>query len=137
MILMVDDEKRWVSGYKDALEYSGYTCELIDNVDDFGIFIDDEDKLAAIDLVILDIMMAPRKRYSDEDTEDGMNTGNFVADDLKQRRPDIPIVVLTNKDRDISGERVAKLCDHYLLKKEIVPKALVDIISEMLGKDRR
>jgi DNA-binding NarL/FixJ family response regulator len=135
MILLIDDESRWISGYLDALKLSGYNCELICNVDELDAWLDNDENFNLVDLIILDIMMAPRNRYSEMNTEDGIKTGEFVFDEIINKNPQLPVIILTNKDSESNGRTAFKKCRHYLLKEETEPKSLVTIVNAMLRNE--
>lgn len=51
---------------------------------------------ARFDLVVLDIMMPPGEAYKEVNTLEGLRTGVFLGSTLRERYPNLPVVVLTN-----------------------------------------
>jgi hypothetical protein len=51
-------------------------------------------------------------------------------------RPDLPVLVLTNKDRADSTEEFLENCYEFLKKEEVLPGELVAIVKRVLGAER-
>lgn len=132
MILMIDDEERWVKGYREALELEGYKVELISRVDDLDNCLVAGNK-EKYQLIILDIMMASGKKYKDEDVDEGMKTGNFVLLDIQSVWPDIPVIILTNKRDQSIAKLVSKNCIGTYMKDATDSIKLVAVVNEILG----
>lgn len=133
MILFIDDEERWVKTYIEAIEMSGYQCNLITNVDGLTPLINGSNSLDGVTLIILDIMMPARNRYESVDTDEGMRTGELVLSDLNQIGPMIPIIILTNKDKSDDFDNHGYNYATYLQKQSTKPSELVDVIRETLS----
>lgn len=131
MILMIDDEERWVKGYREALELEGYKVELISRVDDLDNCLVAGNK-EKYQLIILDIMMASGKKYKDEDVDEGMKTGNFVLLDIQSVWPDIPVIILTNKRDQSIAKLVSKNCIGTYMKDATDSIKLVAVVNEIL-----
>lgn len=114
-ILCIEDEHFISELYARALRKEGY---------DVTIMLSGEDGLQAAltdhyDLILLDLMIP------------GI-TGFEVLDKIKAHQPAIhsKIVITTNLDQDDENrERVERLADGYIIKAEITPKQLVEIIK--------
>jgi DNA-binding NtrC family response regulator len=129
---MIDDEERWVKGYREALELEGYKVELISRVDDLDNCLVAGNK-EKYQLIILDIMMASGKKYKDEDVDEGMKTGNFVLLDIQSVWPDIPVIILTNKRDQSIAKLVSKNCIGTYMKDATDSIKLVAVVNEILG----
>ena len=118
-ILCVEDEHFISELYARSLRKAGY---------DVTIMLSGEDGLEAAltdhyDIILLDLMLP------------GM-TGFEVLDRLRgDQKPEGPaihskIIITTNLDQDDENrEKVEKLADGYLIKAEITPKQLVEIVN--------
>jgi CheY-like chemotaxis protein len=98
MILFLDDEQRKMDSHRLELEKAGYEVEYLNDVDRALLFF--EKNSAAIDLVILDIMMPWGKSFTKEETDYGMRTGILVFDRIRALVPDVKVLVLTNVTDD-------------------------------------
>jgi CheY-like chemotaxis protein len=89
---------------------------------------------AHFDLIILDIMMPPGKCFARKDTDEGLRTGVFLADELHRLARKTPILVLTNLANPLThGElRRKKGVRDVLTKDSCMPFQLVDEIRRIL-----
>jgi len=94
-IVIVDDERVAMLRYQQELELEGYDVVHYDSVADIKPFLTTE-KPDPVDLFIIDIMLPPEPVYSAEKTDMGLYTGIFLAQDIRKRYPDAPIILLTN-----------------------------------------
>lgn len=114
-ILCIEDEHFISELYSRALKKAGY---------DVTIMLSGEDGLNAAltdhyDIILLDLMIP------------GI-TGFEVLDQIRSSQNPIhsKIIITTNLDQDDENrERVEKLADGYIIKAEITPKQLVEIID--------
>src|SRR5205823_3629743 len=112
MILFIDDEENYVRPYIDELRLSGYDVILETDVDAALEFF--EGNYREIDLLILDIMMAPGESFQDERTLFGRRTGLFFYERVRRKASDLPMIALSNVYdplSKISDERVKELLD--------------------------
>ena len=94
MILFIDDESRHMGSYRDELKLSG--CEVVFESDTDGAWEFFEKNTHRIELIILDIMMPPGKSFEDADTEEGRRTGVHFYHRVRERAPELPVIILTN-----------------------------------------
>lgn len=133
MILFVDDEKREMDSYVKELDFSGYKVSFQNDVDDALMFF--EENLNRIDLLILDIMMPPGSSFKNVDTELGLRTGVHFYESIRQKTPDLPVMILTN----VSDKRVAERFrrEHkcwFFRKEDYFPYEIVEEVKEVLAR---
>ena len=117
VILCVDDEEVGLLVRRIMLERAGYKVLTAEGgLEAIALFADN-----SVDVVVLDYSMP------------GMNGGD-VADELKKRRPEVPIVLLSayvNMPEDVLGK-----VDHYMVKGDGAPvllQRLSDVLSQPTG----
>ncbi len=133
MILMIDDEPEYTLSYKEELELSGYQVAFRRDVDAALEFL--REHREQIELVILDIMMAPGRALAGVDTQNGLRTGVHLFDMIKEQVPEVPIIVLTNvSDRKVAAYFRSRENCRFLRKEDYLPFELVDEISRILGR---
>jgi CheY-like chemotaxis protein len=92
-----------------------------------------------IEAIILDIMMLPGKKYSNEDTDNGLRTGVLLYKDLRTHYPNIPIVFLTN----VSNPEIPTLPNETVDTLEVVQKIdyppfeLVELVEKMIDGTKK
>lgn len=132
MILMVDDEPKYVEPYLEELKMRfGDDSVWFFNTVDAG-WKQLESDPTGVDLLILDIMMAPGKTFEGEQTNHGLRTGVKMYEAIRRRMPELPVIILTN----VTDENVAKgFTDTgvvWLAKSETFPDELSDKVDELL-----
>lgn len=96
MILIVDDEKRYIDQYILELVLSGYDdrVRLETNVDAaMRYFVEN---LSRVELLVLDIMMPPGEDFDDDVAQSGLRTGVEFFDRVRRLSRDLPVIILTN-----------------------------------------
>jgi len=96
MILIVDDEKRYIDQYILELVLSGYDdrVRLETNVDAaMRYFVEN---LSRVELLVLDIMMPPGEDFDDDVAQSGLRTGVEFFDRIRRLSRDLPVIILTN-----------------------------------------
>lgn len=119
-ILFVEDDKIISEMYARALTRQGYAVDFAYNGTD-GLA---QAKAGQYDLILLDIMMP------------GL-TGIEVLHELRgkdgQGLPGTKIVILTNLGQDKTSEEALKSqADGYIIKAEVVPSELAELIGKLL-----
>ena len=117
-ILVIEDDRFIGEMYVRSLRKAGYTVDwLIDGVDGLVAARNNH-----YDLILLDIML-PEKR------------GSEILEALRAEPQHIAgtkIVIMTNFDQDESTRLALQASvDGYLIKAEITPRRLLEIIAEM------
>lgn len=114
-ILVIEDDRFIGEMYVRSLQHAGYTVDWV---------VDGHDGLVAAtgkpyDLILLDIML-PEMR------------GTEILKAIRAKIPTTHIIVMTNFDQDTES-RIAMQhdVDAYLIKAEITPRRLLEIITKL------
>jgi CheY-like chemotaxis protein len=133
-ILIVDDETIQASFYELALRSRGYQVQRARDV---------EVALEAArtwqpNVIILDIMMPPGKRYADREHFSGLRTGVFLISDLLKAVPGVIIVVSTVVKNPETLDMARQLLPEgqITLKAEYDPERLSALIGRLLSRER-
>src|SRR5882724_5775049 len=120
-ILVADDHAILRRGIMDILahELEGVTCAEAGNAQEVVAQVRSD----PWDLVILDITMPGR-------------SGLDLLRDLKQLRPDLPVLILSMHPEDQYAKRVLKAGAAGYMNKETAPKELVKAIRKVLAGGR-
>lgn len=133
MILFIDDEPRHMESYLQELEFSDFNVVLHYNVDDALDFF--ESNIDQIQLIILDIMMPPGKRF--KELGSGLRTGVKVFEMIRSQAKEIPVIILTNvSDGKLENDfRTEKNC-LFMRKEDYLPFEFVLEIKKLVKPDR-
>ena len=122
-ILCVEDDRFIGEMYVRSLQKSGYDVTWV---------VDGNDGLVAarnqnFDLIILDLML-PEQR------------GDQILDALRNNNVDLvpnsKILIMTNFEQDEASRRsVMSRVDGYLIKADITPRNLIDVVKQMSSDD--
>ncbi|OYX43399.1 response regulator [Candidatus Saccharibacteria bacterium 32-49-12] len=121
-ILCIEDDRFIGEMYVRSLQKAGYSVEWM---------VDGSDGLVAArnkpyDLIILDLML-PEQR--------GDQILDALRNDTVDLIPDSKILVMTNFEQDDSSrEAMLKRVDGYLIKADITPRRLIEVIEELGGQ---
>lgn len=117
-ILVIEDDRFIGEMYVRSLKKAGFEVDWMIGGNDGLIAARNKQ----YDLILLDVMLPERR-------------GNEIMDALRGKEnlvPNSKIIVLTNFEQDEESRAVMeKGADAYLIKAEITPKKLLDIISKM------
>ena len=118
-ILCIEDDRFIGEMYVRSLNKAGYTVDWV---------VDGNDGLVAArnkpyDLILLDVMLPERR-------------GNEILDALRNGHEDLipnsKVIVLTNFEQDDESRMAMQnRADAYLLKAEITPRKLLDVIKNL------
>jgi CheY-like chemotaxis protein len=132
MILFVDDERRHTSDFVRELEESGYQISFQSNVDLALQFLEESEN--DIELMILDIMMPPGKRFRDVDTDEGLRTGVYLYERAREIRPELPVIILTNvSDVELELQFQREANCWYFQKKHYLPYEVSHEVNRILS----
>lgn len=118
-ILCIEDDRFIGEMYVRSLQKAGYTVEWV---------VDGNDGLVAArnkeyDLIILDLML-PEQR--------GDQILDALRNDTVDLVPNSKILIMTNFEQDdASREKIIPRVDGYLIKADITPRKLLEVIQEM------
>ena len=120
-VLIIEDDRFIGEMYVRSLQHAGYTVDWM---------VDGNDGLVAAtnkpyDVMLLDIML-PEKR--------GTDILKALRGGEKDLSPNTKVIVMTNFDQDTES-RVAMQhdVDAYLIKAEITPRKLLEVIAKLDG----
>ena len=122
-VLIIEDDRFISEMYARSLKKAGYQVEeVITGPDGYN-----KAKDGSFDYVLLDIMIPDK-------------TGVEVLEDLRGKDgkglPNSKIVIMTNFEQDdATRQAMEKLADGYLIKAEITPKRMVEIIKSFEQAD--
>jgi CheY-like chemotaxis protein len=139
MILMIDDEPRGISSYKEELVLSGYRVVHERKVDDALRVLAREAAgldLVILDLIILDIMMPPGEQFRDDEAvQMGLRTGVRLFESIRAKAPALPVIILTNVSdpRMVKRFRLERDC-LFLQKTDCLPFELAEAVAKMLAQ---
>jgi PAS domain S-box-containing protein len=120
-ILLVDDEKPIIDVVQQMLERLGYQVTVrTSSIEALEAFRASMDKF---DLVITDLTMPNM-------------TGDKLAEELMNIRPDIPIILCTGFSENMSKKRAESLGIKGFLMKPIVTSELAKLIRDVINKSR-
>ena len=135
MILFVDDEQRLVGAYLDELKAAGFEVSPHMCVDSAVRFFDQNRNL--VTLLVVDIMMPPGATFEFSGTMEGTRTGMCFYDYVRERAPDLAVIVLTSVTDPFIKKRF-ELEPNCLFvgKHECLPFELVARAKELLAHPR-
>lgn len=120
-ILCVEDDHFIADMYAHALKKAGYEVDVISN----GAEALTKLKQTVYDVVLLDIMLPDK-------------TGVEILNELRGPRgdglPHTKIIVTTNfEEADDDRSKLEALADGYLIKAEVIPSKMVDLVKQITG----
>lgn len=123
-VLCIEDDRFIGEMYVRSLKKAGYDVDWM---------VDGNDGLVAArnksyDIILLDVMLPERR-------------GTEILETLRGKKdliPDTNVIILTNFEQDEESRlALENNADAYLIKAEITPKKLLDIIDKMVKTPRR
>ncbi len=96
------------------------------------MWLEAEDTLAP-DLVVVDFMMPPGTRLTMDDTFGGVQSGAHIARAVRERFPNVPIIILTNRPNDEMASGLPK-GTYVQAKYEISPFGFADLVQQILTR---
>ena len=132
MILFVDDEIRHTSNFVLELEARGYQISFQSDVDLALQFL--EENQNDIELMILDIMMPPGKKFREVDTDEGLRTGVRFYERAREISPELPVIILTNvSDVELEVQFQKEANCWYFQKKHYLPYEIAQEVNRILS----
>lgn len=130
MILFIEDELRQTKSFHEEFELAEYEVKLAKTVDEASLLL--TENAAAIQVVILDIMMSPGELLRNENTERGLRTGLKMFEKIREEFPTIPVVVFTNVTDKSVIEFFSTRNVPYLNKRNYDPDELLKRVEALL-----
>jgi len=134
-ILMIDDDKLPMEYYIRSLEKNNFEVKYFVRPDDAFAYLDKEKP--HIDIIMLDIMLPPGEKYRGKQTNQGLRTGIFVLEDLRDYEDysSTPVILLTNVR---NPKTLAEFEESDLLsiafKPNYPPQKVIELLKEMLSR---
>lgn len=118
-ILCIEDDRLIGEMYVRSLEQAGYSVDWIINGNDAIVAARNK----SYDLILLDVMLPEHK-------------GNEILNILRGRGedeiPNTKVLILTNFEQDEESRHAMELqADGYLIKADITPRRLIDVIKQL------
>jgi CheY-like chemotaxis protein len=134
MIFFIDDERRRMRSYVQALESENFTVKFESDVSKAVTFYDQN--ACEIELLILDIMLPFGSAFTSQETDDGLRTGLCLHERIRDKDPCIPIIIFTNINADelsnVKSDKTKILNKEYKL-----PFDLVEDVKRMLAEEAK
>jgi DNA-binding response OmpR family regulator len=133
-IILIDDDHGPMDYFVEALRCRGFDAKQIDSTDDVYMWLEVGDTRTP-DLVVVDLMMAPGTRLTIDNTDGGLQSGVHIARAVRERFPDVPIMILTNRPNEEMAGRLPQ-GTHIQAKYEISPFSFADLVQQLLARSR-
>lgn len=140
-ILLVDDNpwEHVAQKLKSMFSLDGLQLETLNSADACAQLIDANER-SPFDLFIIDVMMPPGKKYSREETHDGLITGLYLARDIREKYPLVPIILWSgtslNTIKLLSIHMEKRLTKCVFVKKPFSGNNLVKLITAYFKNGR-
>lgn len=128
IVLFIDDEPSEMDSFKLELEMAGYQVVFKTKTDDAWVYFEQNED--SIGVVILDVMMPPGDFLGGEDTEGGLRTGALFYNKIRDKHPNVHVIILTNVSDASLVRRFAKdpRCT-FVRKEDVFPFQLVERVA--------
>ena len=132
-LLFIDDEiDSWcMQFYVDELENNGFTVVKCANVDDARSHIESGQ---FFDAIVIDLIMPPGKWLEDEEANEDLLTGKFIAEKANELKPAALTIFLTNMATPSQFQMLSRTAPVYQ-KLDTSPRQLVEYIQQYLRKE--
>jgi len=120
-ILCIEDDRFIGEMYIRSLKKAGYDVDWVTDGNDGLVAAENKH----YDVILIDIMLPNKK---------GDDILNILRNDREDKIPGTKVMILTNYQQDADSRlAVEKKVDAYMIKADITPKKLLQIIDEMSG----
>ena len=141
-VILVDDAA-WehVAGQlKSIFALQGFSLDVYNSVDEFGKFLDAAGGPSPADIYVVDVMIPPGRRYMNEETHDGLITGLYLAREIRERFPLVPIIIWSGTNLDtvrlLAVHMEKRLTKCIFVKKPISGEKLLALIEGYFAKGK-
>jgi CheY-like chemotaxis protein len=129
-ILFVEDEPQWIERLKDDLG-ANFNIRVATNLKDASETLETTPHLSAI---VLDLMLPAGKEVDAGEPFAGLK---FLEHLKAAKRPDVPVIVYSSYLSELRDE-IGKLgAQSYISKSEVSPRALPELIKEVIEKHEK
>lgn len=111
-ILLVDDDPYLTDDIKEFILFEGYGCDVVNSA--AGFFENSFENLNKYSCIVLDLMMKRTDRIKDEN--DDLETGEILYGLIKEKKPNIPIIILSAKNKNELHIVLQQDTDEYVMK---------------------
>jgi CheY-like chemotaxis protein len=133
-VIYIDDEgdtEKMASKF-DIMTEHGITVTAVLNVKDA---ISEIQRLGkSLDAILLDIIMPPENTYSLDETNGGTTTGLRLLKDIRELRPDIPIIIVSVRRMYMDEDLVNKYEVAEYLEKPVSAVSVVDAVKRVVNE---
>ncbi len=135
LVMLIDDDKEAMMYYIMALKQEGFDVEQVPGPDEAMEYICNQSNCRP-DIIILDIMLPPGKRYAGNPAcDNGLRTGILLYPELKEHCNNVPFLVLTNLRKAPKDFKEVAPDVPVLQKINTPPFDLVNRIKKILAKN--
>ena len=133
MILMIDEEKSKMRSFKDYLNEYGYDVYMSTNFVDSSEFINENKN--NIDLIFLDIMMPYLNYFTNEETINGLISGECFYNKIqKELKYTIPVIILTAINNKELLTRLSKNNNTIVHQKTDSPSDILASVKKLINR---
>lgn len=141
MILVDDAAWEHVAGrLKGLFSLQGFELDVYNSSHEFGKFLDSATGSSPADIYVVDVMIPAGDRYKNEETHDGLITGLYLAREIRQRFPLVPIILWSGTNLDtvrlLAIHMEKRLTKCIFVKKPIAGEKLLELIEGYFVKGR-
>ncbi|TSC52383.1 MAG: hypothetical protein CEO40_243 [Parcubacteria group bacterium LiPW_72] len=142
-ILIAESEKWYLEGIVDGLQVNGYECSIMQEVTGANILEVVLNSDLKFDILMMCIMMHAgseelkeelhkelREKLKRKVTEEEAYTGLLVIKKIREKKPDLPIIVVTVVDDPVILKEIRDMGCQILQKTESEPKDILKAIQE-------
>jgi len=129
-ILWIDDDVERMQSLYEMMTYEDHVVTKAATAGDALEIIKDEDRDGEFDVVLLDMMMPPDNALGAVDTDGGRTTGLALLTRIRQRYPDMPVVVCSVvKEPEIKKEAL-RLGAKAWVQKPALPSQILRAVEQ-------
>jgi CheY-like chemotaxis protein len=139
-VILIDDAA-WeqVAGrLKGLFGLQGFELQVFNSSDEFGKFLDAATSSSPADIYVVDVMIPPGDRYKNEETHEGLITGLYLAREIRERFPLVPIILWSGTNLDtvrlLAIHMEKRLTKCIFVKKPIAGEKLLELIEGYFAK---